>query len=51
MNTQNDYETKRRKWTDIPRKQVQNHSKEFLINKNNINKKRFLGKATMIITW
>ena len=29
----------------IPRKQVQDRSKEFLGNKNNINKKRFLGKV------
>ena len=30
----------------IPRKQVQDRLKEFLGSKNNINKKRFLGKAT-----
>ena len=35
------------KCVSIPWKQVQDRSKEFLGNKNNINKKkRFLGKAT-----
>ena len=61
IDTQNDYETTSTKWTDkkktdlffafckcvwIPRKQVQDCSKEFLGNKNNIDKKIFLGKAT-----
>ena len=61
VSTQNDYKTKRKKWTDkkktdlllvfrkcvqILRKQVQDRTKEFLVNKININKKRFLGKAT-----
>ena len=68
VNTQSDYKTKSKKWTDklrkqtcfvcflnvwIPRKQVQVLSKEFLGNKNNINKKKFFKKppVTMIITW
>ena len=34
------------KCVSIPRKQVQDCSKEFIGNKNNINKKRILGKAT-----
>ena len=61
VNTQNDYKIKSKKWTDkkktdlffvfrkcvqILRKQVQDRTKEFLVNKININKKRFLGKAT-----
>ena len=34
------------KYFQIPRNQVHNDAEEFLENKNNINKKRFLGKAT-----
>ena len=34
------------KSVELSRKQVQDCSKEFLGNKNNINKKRFSGKAT-----
>ena len=34
------------KCVEIPRKQVQDCSKEFIRNKNDIKKKRFLGKAT-----
>ena len=33
------------KCVQIPRKQVQDRSKEFLRNKNNINKKSSLGKV------
>ena len=53
VNTQNGYEAASNKWTgkkktnlfcEIPRKQVQDCSKEFLGNSNK--KKRFLGKAT-----
>ena len=68
VNTQNEYETSKKqtdkKKTDlffvfckcvyIPSKQVQDRSKEFLGNKNNINtKKDSLEKppVTMIITW
>ena len=67
INAQNDYKTSKKltdkkkidlffvfcKCVQIPRKQVQDHSKEFLRNKNNINKKDFLEKppVTMIITW
>ena len=55
INTQNEYKTTSKKQTDkkktdlffvfckcvyIPRKQVQDRSKEFLGNKNNINKKK-----------
>ena len=67
INTQSDYEKTSKKCTDkkkmnlfcvffksdeIPRKQVQDHSKEFLGN-NIINEKDFLEKplVAMIITW
>ena len=68
INTQNDYRTLSEKWTDkkktvlffvfckfvwIPRKQVQDHSKEFLGNKNISKKEYFWEKPplTVITTW
>ena len=66
---QNDYETTSKKWIDkkktdlfivfckcvkIPRKKDQDCSKEFLGNKNNINKRKYFFEkppVTMIIRW
>ena len=51
VNTKNDYETASKRWThkretdSFPIKQIQNCSKEFIGNKNNVNKKKISWKS------